>query len=244
MPAPRKKSPKASGLWYNEKRWKDGPSLRRHGGISGATMESKGVLYTVQGPRGTYFVVYDPAAGRIWTERTEHAARQQASEVGLVLTSEESVTHEEMLRRTGRAADVAPAPPRPVAQTAALKPVAQPSPRSAPSRALESRIVPPISPAPSPAGRGGGGGSLPLPNPNDILIVRRDPHGSQFSATGPAVAPLVPSPDQVLHLQVAGDLSQLPVMGAAAPPPSTTIHIGRQANTPGYVPAPAPDDVT
>jgi hypothetical protein len=76
------------------------------------------VLYTVQGPRGSYFAIHDPATGRICTESSDPRARAQARDMGLVVVNEETITHQELLRRTGRDADVAahaakinPAPP-------------------------------------------------------------------------------------------------------------------------------------
>lgn len=63
------------------------------------------VLYTVHGPRGSYFAIHDPSEGRVWTDRTAHAARTRANEMGLLLVAEEGVTHEELMRRTGRNAD-------------------------------------------------------------------------------------------------------------------------------------------
>jgi hypothetical protein len=65
------------------------------------------VLYTVQGPRGSYFAVHDPATGRICTESSDPRARAQAREMGLLVTHEETISHQELLRRTGRDADVA-----------------------------------------------------------------------------------------------------------------------------------------
>ncbi len=65
------------------------------------------VLYTVQGPRGSYYALHDPATGRICTESSDPRARAQARDMGLLVTHEESITHQELLRRTGRDADVA-----------------------------------------------------------------------------------------------------------------------------------------
>ena len=67
------------------------------------------VLYTVQGPRGSYYAIHDPATGRICTESSDPRARAQARDMGLMVTHEESITHQELLRRTGRDADVAAA---------------------------------------------------------------------------------------------------------------------------------------
>jgi hypothetical protein len=68
------------------------------------------VLYTVRGPRGSYFAVHDPATGQVFTERTEQAARQQARDQNLILVSEEEISHQDLLRRTGREADAASQP--------------------------------------------------------------------------------------------------------------------------------------
>src|SRR5579859_1342552 len=65
------------------------------------------VLCTVQGPRGSYFAIHDPSTGRICTESSDPRARAQARDMGLVVTHEEAITHQELLRRTGRDADVA-----------------------------------------------------------------------------------------------------------------------------------------
>jgi hypothetical protein len=68
-------------------------------------MPGGAVLYTVRGPRGNYYAVHDPGSGRMFTERTDHAARAQAQEMGLIVISEENVSHQELLRRAGREAD-------------------------------------------------------------------------------------------------------------------------------------------
>jgi len=64
-------------------------------------------LYTVQGPRGSYYAIHDPATGRICTESSDPRARAQARDMGLMVMHEETITHQELLRRTGRDADVA-----------------------------------------------------------------------------------------------------------------------------------------
>jgi len=92
------------------------------------------VLYTVNGPRGSYFAIHDPAVGRVWTDRTGHAARTRASELGLFLVAEESVTHEELMRRTGRDADASrkdtnPDASAPFAAQPAAETPADPPPR-------------------------------------------------------------------------------------------------------------------
>jgi hypothetical protein len=65
-------------------------------------MASQGILYTVKGPRGSYYAIHDPASRRVWTERTEQAARAQAGDMDIALVSDEIISHEELLRRTGR----------------------------------------------------------------------------------------------------------------------------------------------
>ena len=42
-------------------------------------------LYRVRGPNGTYYAVFDPETGRLWTERSDHSARAQAEDAGLEL---------------------------------------------------------------------------------------------------------------------------------------------------------------
>lgn len=65
-------------------------------------MASQGILYTVKGPRGSYYAIHDPATGLLRTERTEEAARAQARDMDIRLVDQEIVSHEELLRRTGR----------------------------------------------------------------------------------------------------------------------------------------------
>jgi len=78
-------------------------------------MATNAGLYKVQGPHGEYFAVYDPQTGRLWTERSEHAARSQASESGLIVDRLQSVTHAALMRLAGRDTTVIrpPAPPPP-----------------------------------------------------------------------------------------------------------------------------------
>ncbi|HSZ58927.1 MAG TPA: hypothetical protein VK797_25025 [Tepidisphaeraceae bacterium] len=70
--------------------------------MRGAAMGSHGILYTVEGPKGSYYAIHDPATGRVRTERTEQAARAQAQKMGITLVADEIISHEELLRRTGR----------------------------------------------------------------------------------------------------------------------------------------------
>ena len=44
-------------------------------------------FYTVSGPRGVYYAVRNHESGKVWTERTELAAQQQASEEGLAIVA-------------------------------------------------------------------------------------------------------------------------------------------------------------
>ncbi|HSZ58323.1 MAG TPA: hypothetical protein VK797_21845 [Tepidisphaeraceae bacterium] len=77
---------------------------------------SPAILYRVHRPNGPYFAVHDPATGRLWTERSEQAARSQAQDLGLALGAVRSIRHDELMRLLGR--DAAPsAEPR-------LRPVA------------------------------------------------------------------------------------------------------------------------
>ena len=70
-----------------------------------------GVLYRVHRRTGEYFAVYDPASGRLWTERSEPAARSQAQDLGLALGTVQSIRHDELMRLLGR--DAPSARPRP-----------------------------------------------------------------------------------------------------------------------------------
>jgi hypothetical protein len=79
-----------------------------------AAMGSHGILYTVEGPKGSYYAIHDPATGRVRTERTEQAARAQARKMGITLVADEIISHEELLRRTGREM---PETSQPLAQT-------------------------------------------------------------------------------------------------------------------------------
>ncbi len=85
-------------------------------------------FYTVIGPRGEYFAVRNHVTGKIWTERTESAARQQAQEEGLALVSGEKVTHARLLDLM--------ASQIPAGDTAA----AQPASPDAPTRVIVRRV--------------------------------------------------------------------------------------------------------
>ena len=88
-------------------------------------MAAQGILYTVKGRRGSYFAIHDPATRRVWTERTERAARLQAEELGIEVVSEEIISHEQLLTRTGRDAP-APFTPFHPAPVDAATPVGKP----------------------------------------------------------------------------------------------------------------------
>ena len=96
------------------------------------------VLYTVQGPRGSYYAIHDPATGRICTESSDPRARAQARDMGLVVTHEETISHPELLRRTGRDADVA-------VQTAKTSPVTRPEETTASVDGVMETVLPPQS---------------------------------------------------------------------------------------------------
>ena len=59
-------------------------------------------LYRVRGPNGTYYAVFDPETGRLWTERSEHSARAQAEDAGLDLAPERAITHQALMELSGR----------------------------------------------------------------------------------------------------------------------------------------------
>jgi hypothetical protein len=61
-------------------------------------------LYRVTRTNGSYFAIHDPASSRLWTERSEQAARAQASELNLSLGAAKSIRHDELMRLLGRAA--------------------------------------------------------------------------------------------------------------------------------------------
>ena len=61
-------------------------------------------LYRVTRTNGSYFAIHDPASGRLWTERSEQAARAQAAELNLSLGAARSIRHDELMRLLGRGA--------------------------------------------------------------------------------------------------------------------------------------------
>ena len=54
-------------------------------------------LYEVNGPRGVYYAVRNHQTGKVWTERTELAAQEQASEEGLCIVEGQSIDHSQLL---------------------------------------------------------------------------------------------------------------------------------------------------
>ena len=130
-------------------------------------MASQGILYTVEGPRGSYYAIHDPATRRIWTERTEQAARAQAQDIGMVLVGEEIISHEELLRRTGREVP--------------------PTPATAQSEFKKPRV--PSHPAPDRADVAGPaliiGPQIPHEETGDSLVLRHVGTGGSFFAVDP-----------------------------------------------------------
>ena len=59
---------------------------------------AQATFYTVNGPRGEYYAVRNHDSGKIWTERTELAANQQAREEGLVFVETQTVSHADSIR--------------------------------------------------------------------------------------------------------------------------------------------------
>jgi len=54
-------------------------------------------IYTVHGPRGVYYAVHNHHTGKIWTERTELAAEEQAADEGLALIDSKEIDHASLL---------------------------------------------------------------------------------------------------------------------------------------------------
>jgi hypothetical protein len=129
-----------------------------------------GVIYKVRGPRGVYFAIHDPQAGRLWTERSVESARAQAQELKLTIDSERSVTHHELMRLLGR--DSAPSP-RPA--SAKSPEAASPSDPKPPARD-SSRPIRSSTPFAKDTGT------------NDVLVTKSDQQPSVF-AEGAHVLP-------------------------------------------------------
>ena len=83
-------------------------------------------LYEVKSVRGDIiFSLYDPDLKWVWTERSELAARQVATEKGYRIIEGGQITHAEMLRLIGQAP---PEAPKPVPIPAASTPASEPAP--------------------------------------------------------------------------------------------------------------------
>ena len=54
-------------------------------------------LFTVSGPRGTYFAVRDQESGAVLTERTESAAAAMADERDLLIVDRREISHAELI---------------------------------------------------------------------------------------------------------------------------------------------------
>lgn len=72
-------------------------------------------LYTVNGPRGVYYAVRNNLTGKIFTERTDVNARQQAEEEGLAIVADARVTHMQLLDLMAPQTPHAPQPQAPAA---------------------------------------------------------------------------------------------------------------------------------
>ncbi|HWE04787.1 MAG TPA: hypothetical protein VG326_20445 [Tepidisphaeraceae bacterium] len=58
---------------------------------------AQATFYTVNGPRGEYYAVRNHDTEKIWTERTESAAQQQARDEGLEFVGHETIDHVRLL---------------------------------------------------------------------------------------------------------------------------------------------------
>src|SRR5205807_2995981 len=54
-------------------------------------------LYTVNGPRGSYYAIRNHDTGSVLTERTESAAAALANEQDLVIVDQREISHAELL---------------------------------------------------------------------------------------------------------------------------------------------------
>ena len=81
-------------------------------------MNDSAKLYEVKTPSGSIYAVHDPASRMVWTERTEHAARDLARDKRLTLVPAGQITREQLVALMGHeqpssspsAAGAAPAP--------------------------------------------------------------------------------------------------------------------------------------
>lgn len=58
-------------------------------------------LYTVHGPRGSYYAVRNHDTGAVLTERTRSAAAGLANEQDLVIVDQREISHAELLEMSG-----------------------------------------------------------------------------------------------------------------------------------------------
>lgn len=126
-------------------------------------------LYRVRGPNGTYYAVFDPETGRLWTERSEHSARAQAEDAGLELAPERAITHQALMELSGRDTGG----PRPK--------VSMSAPRVAPApEAVEKPPKPVISRSP-----------FASSDPGASVLINRSPQvgGGLFSGETPVAPP-------------------------------------------------------
>src|SRR4051794_4860318 len=65
------------------------------------------VLYTVCGPRGSYYAVHNPGSGRLFPEAVRHAARAQAQRTAVPVMAEETLARQKRLPGTGGGAGTA-----------------------------------------------------------------------------------------------------------------------------------------
>ena len=163
-------------------------------------MNTRGVLYTVRGPRAVYYALRNEETGRVWTERTELAARDQANELAITIVNEAEITQDELVRlMVGEALSQEGGVQKPHAASAA--PVAEPPIRpgrvfpveaAKPAHAWDE--VPPVSVfglSPSPTGQGGF--LTQTFDSDDTIIVGRATRGGPGFAdvpTPPAAADL------------------------------------------------------
>jgi hypothetical protein len=125
-------------------------------------------LYQVRGPSGTYYAVYDPATGRMWTERSEHSARAQAEDAGLELAPVRAITHHALMQLSGRG------------DTGDRNKVSSPSPApAAPAREPDENPPRPIT------------SRLPFASadPGGVLVNRPEQVGGVFSGGNPVAPP-------------------------------------------------------
>jgi len=155
-------------------------------------------LYRVRGPNGTYYAVFDPSTGQMWTERSEHSARAQAEDAGLELAPERAITHKALMELSGR--DAPPIKPRTGAASslpAPTSPTAQKPPKPSISR--------------SPFASADQGGS--------VLINRSDQvGGGLFSAEKP-VSPPTQTPSNDSETPSAGSVFSRDVLDEKHPLP-------------------------